>query len=60
MAEQGSFEVGGFDKYHKPTRRERFLSEMEKAVPWAELLAVMAAQCDVRVVGLRSLETTPT
>jgi IS5 family transposase len=42
MAKQGSFEVGGFDKYHKPTRRERFLNEMEKAVPWAELLAVIA------------------
>ncbi len=42
MAKQGSFEVGGFDKYRKPTRRERFLNEMEKAVPWPQLLAVMA------------------
>jgi IS5 family transposase len=42
MAKQGSFEVGGFDKYRKPTRRERFLNEMEKAVPWPELLAVIA------------------
>ena len=42
MAKQGSFEVGGFDKYRKATRRERFLNEMEKAVPWSELLAVIA------------------
>ena len=42
MTKQGSFEVGGFDKYRKPTRRERFLNEMEKAVPWRELLAVIA------------------
>ncbi len=45
MAKQGSFEVGGFDKYRKATRRERFLNEMEKAVPWSELLAVIAPFC---------------
>ena len=42
MRKQGSFESGGFEKYRKPTRRERFLNEMEAAVPWAELLAVLA------------------
>jgi IS5 family transposase len=26
-----------FEKYKKPTRRERFLAEMERVVPWKEL-----------------------
>jgi len=32
LASQGSFE-----KYRKPTRREQFLEEMERIVPWSEL-----------------------
>ena len=27
----------GFDKYKKKTRKERFLDDMEKIIPWAEL-----------------------
>ncbi len=30
----------GFEKYRKPTRRERFLDEMNRLIPWAELAAV--------------------
>ena len=31
----------GFEKYRKPTRRERFLEEMDRIIPWAELSAVI-------------------
>lgn len=30
-----------FDRKKKQSRREKFLGEMEQAVPWAELLAVI-------------------
>ena len=30
-----------FEKYKKPTRREQFLAEMEQAVPWKELCALI-------------------
>jgi IS5 family transposase len=32
---------GDFEQFRKPTRRERFLAEMDKVVPWAELTAVI-------------------
>ena len=31
----------GFEKYRKPTRRERFLDEMNRLIPWADLAAVL-------------------
>ena len=31
----------GFERYRKPTRRELFLAEMERVVPWAELVALI-------------------
>lgn len=40
MAKQGTF-AGGFEKFGRTTRRERFLAEMEVAVPWQELLRVI-------------------
>lgn len=30
-----------FEAFRKPTRREKFLAEMNKVVPWAELVAVI-------------------
>jgi len=39
---QKTLAEGSFEKYRKPTRREIFLSEMDKVVPWAELCALMA------------------
>jgi len=39
--QQTTFAEIGFEQYHKPTRREQFLAEMERAVPWAELSAVI-------------------
>ena len=30
-----------FEQYRKPTRREQFLNEMHRVVPWAELVAVI-------------------
>ncbi len=33
---------GTFETYRKPTRREKFLSDMEKVVPWHDLCAVIA------------------
>ena len=31
----------GFEKFSKTTRREQFLAEMERIVPWSELCAVV-------------------
>jgi transposase, IS5 family len=41
MAKQGSFAGSGFEKYSRMTRRERFLNEMEQAVPWQALIGVI-------------------
>ncbi|MCK5495128.1 MAG: IS5 family transposase [Hyphomicrobiaceae bacterium] len=38
---QKSFAEGTFEKYRKPTRRERFLTEMETVIPWRELCEVI-------------------
>lgn len=38
---QQSLAENGFEKYRKPTRRERFLAEMERIIPWSELCAVI-------------------
>ena len=32
---------GGFEAHRKPTRRDVFLAEMDKVVPWAQLCAVI-------------------
>jgi IS5 family transposase len=38
---QASLAEGGFEKYRKVTRRERFLEEMEQVIPWGELAAAI-------------------
>lgn len=38
---QTTFAEGSFEQFRKPTRRERFLADMEKVVPWAELVALI-------------------
>ena len=38
---QATFAASGFETYRKPTRRERFLAEMERVVPWGELCALV-------------------
>ncbi len=38
---QRSFASLSFEAKKKPTRRERFLGEMDKVVPWADLLALI-------------------
>lgn len=38
---QQTFAEGGFERYRKATRRERFLAEMERVVPWAKLGALI-------------------
>ena len=38
---QTSFASLAFERKKKPTRRERFLAEMEAVVPWSALLAVI-------------------
>jgi len=40
---QMTFASSAWEGKKKQTRRERFLAEMESVVPWAALLAVMAA-----------------
>lgn len=39
---QTTFASLAFERKKKQTRRERFLAEMEKVVPWAALLAAIA------------------
>jgi IS5 family transposase len=48
---QQSFAAGDFETYRKPTRRERFLDEMERVVPWAELCALIAPAYPGKPVG---------
>ena len=38
---QQTFAEASFEQYRKFTRRERFLDEMNRVVPWAELVAVI-------------------
>lgn len=38
---QRSFASLNFDARKKPTRREKFLGEMDQVVPWADLLALI-------------------
>jgi transposase, IS5 family len=38
---QQPFAEVSFERYRKPTRRERFLNGMNRVVPWAELMAVI-------------------
>lgn len=38
---QMTFAASPFEPYRKPTRRERFLAEMDRVVPWGELCALI-------------------
>ncbi|WHZ21208.1 MAG: Mobile element protein [Nitrospira sp.] len=38
---QQTFAEVTFEQYRKPTRRERFLDEMNRVVPWADLVAAI-------------------
>jgi len=38
---QGTLAEEGFERYRKPTRREQFLEEMDRIIPWAQLAAVI-------------------
>ena len=38
---QKSFAAGSFEKHRKPTRKARFLQEMDQIIPWRELSAVI-------------------
>lgn len=38
---QQTFAEVTFEQYRKPTRREQFLDEMNRVVPWAELVAAI-------------------
>ena len=40
--QQQTFADASFARYRKPTRRERFLDEMNRVVPWADLAAAIA------------------
>src|SRR5713226_3788858 len=38
---EATFAGSGFEAYRKPTRRELFLAEMERVVPWGEMCALI-------------------
>ncbi|MCG8078286.1 MAG: transposase, partial [Candidatus Thiodiazotropha taylori] len=38
---QQTFATGDFERYRKPTRREKFLAEMDSVVPWSQLCKVI-------------------
>ncbi len=39
--QQSTFAEVAFEQYRKPTRRKRFLDEMNRVVPWADLVAAI-------------------
>lgn len=39
--QQATFAEAGFEAYYKPTRREQFLNDMDRVVPWGELGALI-------------------
>lgn len=39
--QQATFAEAGFEKHYKPTRREQFLNDMERVVPWSALCALI-------------------
>lgn len=41
MKKQLTLAASEFERYRKPTRREKFLAEMDRVVPWKELAAVI-------------------
>jgi len=41
LKKQLTLATSDFERYRKPTRREKFLAEMNTVVPWAELVAVI-------------------
>lgn len=41
MNKQLTLAASDFERYRKPTRREKFLAEMDRVVPWKELAAVI-------------------
>ena len=41
MKKQLTLAASEFERFRKPTRREKFLAEMDKVVPWAELATVI-------------------
>lgn len=42
MNKQPTLAGSEFEGYRKPTRRETFLAEMDRLVPWADLVSVIA------------------
>jgi IS5 family transposase len=42
MSQQISFAQAEYEAKRKTTRRDRFLGEMERVVPWAALLAMLS------------------
>ena len=38
---QRSFAEAGFERHRKPTRRERFLEDMDRVVPWGDLCGLI-------------------
>lgn len=41
MKKQLTLAVNDFERFRKPTRREKFLAEMNTVVPWAQLVALI-------------------
>ena len=41
VKKQLTLAANDFERFRKPTRRERFLAEMNQVVPWAELVALL-------------------
>src|SRR4051794_33482548 len=39
--DQLTLATNSFEQYRKPTRREKFLAEMDRVVPWPELCALI-------------------
>ena len=61
MSDQGTLASVVYDAKRKVTSRERFLTEMDRVIPWAPLLALIVPHYPLAGCGRRPLplETMP-
>ena len=55
---QATFAESGFAKFHRPTRKDRFLAQMEELIPWREL-RISVRKSRVNSVGLKHARYWP-
>ena len=51
---QMSLETTGFERKTKRTRKREFLEEMNRVVPWSELVALISRTCKIHAAPLKA------